>query len=459
MRVIIVGCGKVGFGIAQSLSQERDVDITVVDNSADAIERARENLDVMFVRGNGLSENVLKQAGVIDADIVISVTHADETNILCCISAKFIGAKHTIARVRDPEYALELNKLWTELGIDMVINPEEQTAREISRLLRYPVADNVTTFVNGRVELVSFKLSEASGFFIGKSVAQAFHNKKAGVILALLERGDASLIPNGDTTFEADDILKILGRPSDIMHFFMIAGIKHEKINNLIIIGGGKITFYLTELLHRHTNKSQVKIIEKNKDKCNVLCETLQEKNPHCFVVHGDGMDEDFLLSEDIATAGAVISLTNMDEENILIMLYSMQLGIKKTVAKINHIHRSMIKSLRLGATVNPQTITSDQITSYARGLMASQSGDIISSHTISQDGGASAIEFTIFALTKCLDIKLKDLKIKKGILIVCIMRGGKIIIPTGDSLILMGDRVIIVSKIAGICMIDDILS
>lgn len=462
MKIIIVGCGKVGHTIAKSLSAERNVDITIIDSDQEVIEKSQESLDVMLIKGNGLSENNLIMAGAKDADLIISVTDADETNILCCISAKYLGTKHTIARVRDPEYALELNKLWRELGIDMVINPEQQTAREISRLLRYPSADDIVTFLSGRVELVSFKVSEAPHFFVGESVKHIFYKKKTNVLLAMIERNNNALIPNGDLVFEKDDLIKILGRPSDVMNFFALAGMKQEKINDITIIGGSKIAYYLVELLHRHTSRTQIKIIEKDKDKCNALCETLCESNPRCLIIRGDGTDEDFLLSEDIESTGAVICLTNRDEENIIISLYSLQIGIKKAVAKINHIHQSMIKSLRLGSIVCPQNITADQIVQYVRGLTdAEESSSIITMYNVfdNDDTRVEAIEFNISERAKCRDMQLKDMKIKKGILIGCIVRNSNIIIPTGDSSILNGDKVIVITKTKGVYEIDDILS
>lgn len=461
MKVIIVGCGKVGFTIARSLSAEKNVHVTVVANNQESIEKAQETIDVMFVRGNGLSENTLVLAGAKDADLIISVTNADETNILCCISAKHLGTKYTIARVRDPEYALELNELWKELGIDMVINPEQQTAREISRLLRYPSADDIDTFVGGRVELVSFKVQEAPEFFIGKSVKQIFYKKKTNIILAMVERKFSAVIPNGELVFEENDIISVLGRPSDIMNFFALIGKRQEKINNIMIIGGSKITHYLVELLNRHTSRTEIKIVEKDKAKCDALCETLCEINPRCLIINGDGTDEDFLLSEDIESAGAVICLTDRDEENILISLYALQIGIKKAVAKINHINQSMIKSLKLGSILNPQNITADQIVRYVRGLTGAEGSNIITMYGIfdNEEARVEAIEFIVSEKAKCLETQLKDLKLKQGVLFGCIVRDTSIIIPTGESSIQKNDRVIIITKMKGIQEIDDILS
>ncbi|MDR1688360.1 MAG: Trk system potassium transporter TrkA [Clostridiales bacterium] len=462
MRIIIVGCGKVGCNIAKSLSAEKDTDITIIDNDTEAIEKAQEDLDVMFIKGNGLSENILTSAGAKTADLIICVTAADEANIFCCILAKKLGTVYTVARVRDPEYALESNKLWRDLGIDMVINPEHQTAREISRLLRYPSADGIMTFVGGRVELISFKVTETENFFVGKSVAHIFHNKKTNILLAMVERGDTAFIPDGDFVFESGDTAMVLGRPSDISNFFTMAGKKQEKINDIMIIGGSKIAIYLTELLYRHTSRAEIKIIEKDKDKCNELCEIILEKNPRCLIINGDGTDDDLLLSEDIEQAGAVICLTGRDEENIVTALYSLQMGIKKVVVKINHINQNMVKSINIGSVIIPQNIMANHIVRFVRGIKAGEArGGILTVHRIfdTDEFYVEAAEFFVPPAAKCIDKKLRDMRIKKGILIGCIVRNANIIIPNGDSQIQPSDTVIIISKVKNLYEIDDILA
>jgi len=462
MKIIIVGCGKVGYAIAKDLSVENGADIIIIDEDQAALDKAVESIDAMFIRGNGLNFDILSEAGAKNSDLLISVTNKDEVNILCCISAKRLGTKHTIARVRNPEYAMDSDKFWNDLGVDMLINPEQETAREISRLLRFPAADGIDTFVGGRVELVFFKVSDAPEFFAGKSVEQIFHKKKFNIILAMIERDNAVFIPHGGDIFEARDIIHVLGRPSHIMDFFeIIGGIKTDKIKNAVIIGGGKITYYLVELLHRHSSATHIKIIDIDRKRCEELSETF----PRCDVIHGDGTDEGLLLSEIAGYGEAVVCLTDRDEENTVIALYSMQLKKRKIIVKINHISKTMVKNLRLGSIVSPENITSEQIARYVRRLSAEAveaTSSISAVHKMFSDpegkNEVEAVELNIILKYRCLGVPIKNLKLKKGVLIGCVIRNSNIIIPSGESVIETGDRVIIIAKNEKISDIDDIL-
>ena len=458
MKIIIVGCGKIGCAIARDLSGEKGLHVTVVDRNPDIFDNVIASMDIRFVVGNGLNEKTLLEAGAKNADLIVATTGADEENILCCIIAKHLGTAHAAARVRNPDYALDFHKLWKNLGIDTIINPEYQTAREISRLLRYQSADAIDTFVGGRVELVSFRISEAPGFFVGKSVSQIF-TKKMGILVAVVERNNMALIPHGDLVFEKSDVIRIIGRPSNIMSFFVLLGIKPKKNKEVVIIGGGKITHYLTELLSRHTMKSNIKIIEKDREICEVLSETLGLQY-RCLVIHGDGTNEDVLLSEDISQADAVICLTGRDEENAIVSLYASQLGIKKVITKINHINQNMVKFLGLSSIVTPQNITSDYVTHYVKGLVGAVGRNSRTMHKIFDggDGPVEAIEFQAPEKAKCLNTPLKDLKLKKGILIGCIVRAADIIVPSGETHLQPGDSVIVIAKANVISGLDDIL-
>ncbi|MDR2647860.1 MAG: Trk system potassium transporter TrkA [Oscillospiraceae bacterium] len=461
MKIIIVGCGKIGCTIAKVLAEKKGVHVTVIDKNPHIFGDSAEPIDAIFVSGNGANEKVLIEAGAKHADLIVSTTDADELNVLCCIMAEHLGTKHSVARVRNPEYMLEFNKLWKALGIDMIINPERQTAREISRLLRYPTADCIDTFVGGRVELVSFKASETPDFFVGKSVSQVF-NKNMGVLLAVVERDKKSLIPHGEFVFEKSDVVKILGRPSQIMAFFSHLK-KKPKTQDIVIIGGGKITYYLAELLKRHTTKTHIKIIEKNREKCEALCEALSlaKLDRHCIFIHGDGINEELLIAEEIENMDAFVCLTDRDEENAIISLYALQMGVKKVITKVNHIHHSMIKNLGLGSVITPQNITADTIVRYVDGLTGAIGSNILTIHEItSGEGGTThAIEFHANKKNRCLDLPIKNLRLKKGILIGCIVRNSDIIIPSGETRIQAGDSVIIVAKNNDIHELDDILA
>ncbi|MDD2361456.1 MAG: Trk system potassium transporter TrkA [Oscillospiraceae bacterium] len=464
MKIIIVGCGKIGYTVAKVLSDKKGIHVTVVDNDPNVFDNAAEPIDVIFIEGNGASEKTLIEAGAKDADLIVSTTNADELNVLCCIMAKHLGTNHSIARVRNPEYMLEFNNLWKEIGIDMVINPERQTAREISRILRYPAANDIDTFINGRVELVSFSVSEKPEYFVGKSVSQLF-DRNMGILLAVVERENKALIPYGDFVFKESDIVRILGRPSQIMKFFTKIKKAPKKAQEVMIIGGGRITHYLAELLNRHTVKTKIKIIEKDRRKCEALCQALSsiELERRCMFINGDGTNEELLVAEEIDSMDAFVCLTDSDEENAIISLYALKMGVKKVVTKVNHIHQNMIKNLGLGlgSIITPQSITANSVARYVDGLTGITGSNIRMMHRIffGDDGNVEAIEFHVNKKAKYLDTPIKDLKLKKGVLIGCISRGSEIIIPSGETQISIGDSVIVITKNKDISNLDDILT
>lgn len=461
MKIIVVGCGKIGYTIAKVLSEKKAVHVTVVDNNADIFDNMSGQIDAIFISGNGANEKTLIEAGAKDADLIISTTNADELNVLCCIMAERLGTKHSIARVRNPEYMLEFNKLWKDLGIDMVINPERQTAREISRILRYPAADDIDTFLDGRVELVSFKVSDTPEYFAGKSVSQVF-KRDMEILLAVVQRGDEAFIPNGDFIFQNSDTVKILGRPSRIMKFLVHIKRRSKKSQEVMVIGGGKITHYLVELLTRHMTTPNIKVIEKDRGKCEALYDSLSAdtRESRCLFIHGDGTNEELLNTEEIDRMDAFICLTDRDEENAFISLYALCRGVKNVITKVNHIHQNMAKNLGLERIITPQNITANTVVRYVDGLQGAIGRNIKTIHSIfsGKAGNVEAIEFQVNEKSKCLDIPLKNLRLKEGILIGCISRASEIIIPSGETEMHVGDSVIIISKNNGINNLDDIL-
>ncbi|NLN55393.1 MAG: Trk system potassium transporter TrkA [Clostridiales bacterium] len=462
MKIIVVGIGKIGYTIAKLLSEKRNVHVTVIDNNGTVIDNVSEQIDAIFLLGNGASEKVLIEAGAKDADLIISTTNADELNILCCIMAERLGTKHSVARVRNPEYMLELNNLWKDLGIDMIINPEGQTAREISRILRYPSTEKIDTFLGGRVELVSVRVADTPGYFIGKSVSNVF-KKNMGILLPVVERENEAFIPNGDFIFKESDIIKILGRPSRIMKFLIQIKRRPKKAQEVMVIGGGKITRYLVELLNRHMNKPIIKIIEKDRVKCEALFDSLSSGSleNRCLFIHGDGTNEELLNAEEIDKMDAFICLTDRDEENVFISLYALRRSVKNVITKVNNIHQNMAKDLGLERIITPQSITANTVSRYVDGLIGALGSNIKTIHNIfsGKNENVEAIEFQVNEKSKCLDIPLKDIRLKEGILIGCISRGSEIIIPSGETEMHIGDSVIIISKNNDIHNLDDILS
>ena len=324
-----MGDGKVGFTLAEHLSREEH-DVTVIDTNDDALRRASESLDVLCVKGNGASIMALRESGVDTADIIIAATSLDEVNMVCCLTAKRLGAKYTIARVRNVEYAVELSVLKKELGIDMVINPENATAVEISRLLRFPSAANIETFYRGRVELIGFRVQE-DDFICGHSLAELNHRvKELPILFCAAERGDEVIIPDGRYAPQAGDKLYLIGQPIGMSQFFKLLGRYTPKVKDVFIVGGGRIAHYLTAILEGMN--MHVKLVERNMDRCRHISEVL----PRTMVICGDGTDQELLESESVSASDAFIALTDRDEDNLIISLYAMQMGIGKVIAKSN---------------------------------------------------------------------------------------------------------------------------
>ena len=450
MKIIIVGDGKVGFTLAEHLSQEKH-DITVIDTNDDALKRASEALDVMCVKGNGASISALRESGVDTADVIIAATSMDEVNMVCCLTAKRLGAKYTIARVRNVEYALELSTLKKELGIDLVINPENATAVEIARLLRFPPAANIETFYRGRVELISFRVQE-DDFLVGHPLsAQAHRLQELPMLFCAAEREGEVIIPDGSFVPQVGDRLYIIGQPVGLNAFFKMLGRYTPKIKDVFLVGGGRITHYLAAILENLGMR--VKVVEKQMERCRHLSEVL----PRTTVICGDGTDEELLESENIANADAFIALTDRDEDNLIISLYAMQQGLSKVIVKSNRQNYvGIAQAVGLDSVISPKLITANQILQVVRGIKNSK-GSVMNALYKIANGSAEAMEFVANETTRHLGVALKDLRLKRGILVAVLVHQSRIIIPDGSSSIQNGDTVIIVSRNQHILDINDI--
>lgn len=445
-----MGDGKVGFTLAEHLSREEH-DVTVIDTNDDALRRASESLDVLCVKGNGASIMALRESGVDTADIIIAATSLDEVNMVCCLTAKRLGAKYTIARVRNVEYAVELSVLKKELGIDMVINPENATAVEISRLLRFPSAANIETFYRGRVELIGFRVQE-DDFICGHSLAELNHRvKELPILFCAAERGDEVIIPDGRYAPQAGDKLYLIGQPIGMSQFFKLLGRYTPKVKDVFIVGGGRIAHYLTAILEGMN--MHVKLVERNMDRCRHISEVL----PRTMVICGDGTDQELLESESVSASDAFIALTDRDEDNLIISLYAMQMGIGKVIAKSNRQNYAGIaRAVGLDSVISPKLITANQILQVVRGMENSKGSVMTALYKIAS-GNAEAMEFVVNQTTRHLGQPLKDLKLKRGILIAVIIHHNRIVIPEGSSSMSQGDTVIIVSRDQGILDVNDI--
>lgn len=450
LKIIIVGNGKVGFTLAEHLSKE-DHDVTIVDTNGTTLKKASESLDVMCVKGNGASVSVLQEAGAAGADVVIAATSMDEINMVCCLTAKRMGAKYVIARIRNAEYTVGKASLKKELGIDLVINPEQATAIEISRLLRFPSAANIETFYRGRVELMGFRLQKED-FLAGKTLSSLSHKlKNLPILFCAVERGEDVFIPNGNSQLDVGDLVYVIGEPLGINQFFKALGRYTHKIREVFIVGGGRITYYLAFVLEKLGH--HLKIVECKEDRCRHLAEML----PRALIICGDGTDQDLLESENLGSSDAFVALTDRDEYNLIISLYAMQQGVPKVVAKSNRQNYiGIARSVGLDSVISPKLITANHILQVVRGMQNSK-GSVMKSLYKIAGNRAEAMEFVVNGTTRHLGVSLKDLRLKKGILIAVIIHNGRIIIPEGSSHIEEGDTVIIVSRDSGILDINDI--
>jgi len=450
MKIIIIGDGKLGYSLADSLSKENN-DVTIIDKDPQALRKAADYLDVMCIKGNGLSSSTLLEAGIKEADLLIAATTSDEINMVCCLTAKKLGAAHTIARIRDPEYANELTQLKADLDLDMIINPEHAVAGEIARLIEFPPAANVEVFKKGRVVLLEMRLTENMSI-VNKSLKDITEKGIKGILIGGVLRGDDVIIPKGDFVLLPGDKIFIVGRNSRIVQFCKHIGVYMPKIKSVMIMGGGRIAYYLAKYLQEMEIK--VKIIEKNKDRCLELSELL----PKALIINGDGSDETILNSENLDSMGAFVAITDRDEDNIIAALLAKQYGVKKSIAKISRENFfDAIMNLGIDNIVSPKQITANFILSYVRGLKNAMGNPVDVLYKI-MENKAEAIEFTAGKTTKFLDVPLKNLKLKEGILIAAIIRKNDIIIPHGSDVIKEKDNVILFVKDKELTDLNDIV-
>lgn len=451
MNIIIVGCGKVGQALVKQLSFEEEHNLTVIDLRANVVQDLTASFDIMGYVGSGASLDTLLDAGIEEADILIAVTGSDELNLLTCLIARKSGHCETIARVRNPEYGKELNLFKEDLGLAMIINPEYTAANEIARLLRFPSAIQIDTFAKGRIEILKFKVPEGS--VLDKlRIADMNQKLKLDVLVCGVERDSSVYIPGGDFVLRSGDLVSIVASIESCAAFFKKIGVKTNRVKNTVIVGGGATAFYLAKQLLK--TGIHVKIIEQNQDRCDILCRLL----PKATVINADGTDTRVLLEEGIESSESFVSLTNIDEENILLSLFAKTKTDGKLITKINRIaYDDVINSLDLGTTIYPKNITAEYIVKFVRAKNNSIGSNIETMHHI-LDGKAEALEFRITDTSPVTGIPLGELSLKDNTLVACINRNGHIISPRGQDMILPGDTVIVVTAKTGFDDISDIL-
>lgn len=450
MKIIIVGAGKVGFTLAHHLSMAKH-DVTIIDRNEAAIRHASDALDVMCIKGSGASPATLKAAGAQEADFVLATTSLDEVNMLCSLMSKQLGVKYTIARIRDVDYTADLAAFQRDLDIDMVINPEYSTAIEISHLLRFPPALNIDTFFRGRVELLSTKVQEGD-FVIGNSLNDLSRKLKTiSFLFCAAQRGEEFIIPNGSFVPQVGDILYVIGSPMGLHQYFRLLGRYVPKVHSVLIVGGSRIAHYLANMLdHMHM---KVTIVDNQESRCQFLSEHL----PNALILHGDGTDQELLVTEHFTNHDAFIALTGRDEDNLLISLYAKQQGLKKVIAKSNRINYiDIMNSAGLESILSPKMITVGRILRVVRGFENKKNSIMVALYRFA-DNKAEAAEFEISTDTLYLGVPMKDLPLKPRVLISAILHQGKLTIPSGNDTICPGDRVIVVSHDQSINAFNDI--
>ena len=455
MKVVIVGGGKVGELLCADFSSIFK-EVTIIDTNELRVEKLVETYDINGILGNGANYEVLTRADSAEADMFISVTASDEINMICCIAAKQMGAKYTIARIRNPEYSKTKEFLRESLGIDLMVNPEYEAAKQISHMLKYPTAIKVESFFGGKFNILEVIINSNS-ILNGVSLIDSKKIIDFPSLVCLVERQGEVFVPRGNYVFNVGDKVHITAANKNLKKFYKLLGNQdnmEKKITSSLVIGGGKIAYYLVEFLQ--IANFYVKVIEIDKNKAIALSETF----PDIDVIWADGSDRDTLIEEGIQTFDSCISLTGFDEENIIINLYADKLGIKKTVAKVNRASLKQIaEDIGQYSYITPKEIVGNIITKYTKSLQCSKHSDIENFYRIANNQ-AEVIEFKITNNSaKILGIKLKDLAINPNMLIAFIIRNNKQIFPNGDDEIKLDDNVVVVSYKHKIEHIDDIIS
>lgn len=451
MKIIICGVGKLGSHLTKTLVKE-EYNITLIDNDPVELQDVVNNYDVNYVQGSGLDPEILLEAGVQDADLLISVMTTDEQNIMCTLLAKKLGVKNTIARIRTPEYTKSIDIVKEELGLSMIINPESLTADQIATTLNIPSALEATTFLKGKIEMISFKVKEDSKL-VNQTINTISKKIANDILICAIERNNETIIPKGTTKIEADDKISITGTHSSVNSFLKKTGLISEKTNKVLICGGGKITEYLAKKLEKMD--MDVTIIEISPEKC----EQLSDKLDKSLIINADASDQDVLFEEGILNSDAIVGLTNMDEQNIVLAMFASIQNVPKIITKVNHIELDgVVEKSNIDAVVTPHKIANNHIVKYIRALKDSSQSSCEAIYRFENDN-FEMLEFIIKDDFKALNKPIKDIKLKEEILLVTIERNKQIIFPKGTDEIKQGDILVVIDSTGKIVDINDILA
>lgn len=439
MKVIIAGDGKVGLSLTHKLSEEGH-DLTLIDSNQKVLDSSVERYDVMGVQGNCASMRVLESADVRRADLLIAATSADEINLLCCMTAQGLNPKlHTIARIRNPEYGKQIFTMRDVYKLSLMVNPEKQAAREIERLIKYPGFLQRDSFARSRVEIVELRVDEDS---ILKDVAlkELDNVIKCKVLVCVVSRDGVVEIPDGSFVLRTGDRLFVTAPAENLTMLLKNMGVITRKAKRVMICGGGRIGYYLAEQLVKHG--VTVQLIEQNEKRCKDLAERL----PGVYVIHGDASSQDLLNGEGVGSCDALVTMTGLDEMNMIVSLYGKKCGARQVITKVGHTgDNSIYDKLGLGSLICPKELCCNNIVRYVRAMQNTE-GAALTVHTIAE-GQAEALEFLVDGQTLHMGEPLKNIRTKKNVLIACISHGSKTAIPSGDSVFRKGDTVIVVAR------------
>ena len=450
MKIIIVGCGKVGLTLAEQLTKENH-NVTVIDTNYNKLRAVTDSIDVMCIEGNGISTPTLMEAGIDTADILIATMETDEKNVMCALVAKSLGHCQVISRIRTSSYVDEIRNIKDKLNIAMVLNPDKAAAEEIGKLVGFPSSvKRIDTFARGRINVVAVTIPENS-IIEGYRIKDLSRVIKANILICAIERDGDVIIPDGNSILHGGDVISFVGLHSQQNLFFKELKMATDLPKSLLIIGGSNIAYYLARAVE---STMAVKIIDVDRDRCEELSMLLDKTT----IINGDASDQQLLLEEGIESTDAVATLTGIDEENIMISLYASSVSSARVITKINRItFENVISTLDVGSVVNPKVITADNITQYVRGMQNSLGSNIETLYTFA-NGQAEALEFRVTKDFKKLNIPLMGLHLKSNLLIACIYRQGRVIVPNGHDELVEGDTVIVVTTQTGLNDLNDVL-
>lgn len=452
MKIIIVGCGKIGTSILESVIGEGS-DVVAIDASPSVIDEIGNAYDVMCVCGNGADTKTLDEAGVSKADLFVAVTNSDEMNMLACFVAERMGAKHTIARIRNPEYNDQsLDFLSKQLRLTVSINPEWMAAKELYHILKLPVAVNIENFSGGNLEMVELRLKEKS-MLDGLSLIELRRKYSAKYLICAVQRGEKVYIPDGNFVLKSGDRIGISASTSEAQKLFRMFGLMQNSAKSVMILGAGRLSYYLAKRLINSGNR--VIVIDKDE----AICRKFAEELPDAVVIHGDGAQPELLMEEGLGSVDAFVALTGIDELNVLISIFANSKKVPKVIAKVNSKDiAEMAEGLGLDCIVSPKKTVSDILARYARAINNSQSNNSVETLYKLMNGSVEALEFNVSKDFAGLKTPLKDLRLKRNIIIAGIIRGRKAIIPGGMDEIASGDRVVVIESGQKLSDLNDIL-